>query len=100
MEIEENNLVDEVVTYGKKMGLELDADDVGQLVEEYKEELTTDEILQLKNEQVRAIEEHFSSTDNEETKFTTTTEAKKLCALWCELQEGIAKHHPDKTVSS
>ena len=95
----EDNLVDEVVTLGKEMGLEVDEDDVEDLVVEHEQELTTDELLQLENEQVRNLEEHFSSTDDEET-ITTTADAKKLCALWRDLQEGIEKHHPDKTLSS
>lgn len=95
-----DSVVDEVVSLGQRMGLEVDADDVTQLVEEHGEELTTEELQQLKQEQVKALEEQWSSDEDKETKRTTTAEAKKYCKLWCELQEGIQQHFPDKALSS
>ncbi len=40
----ETAVVEEIVTLGKSMGLEVDEGDVNELVEEHSEELTTEEL--------------------------------------------------------
>ena len=40
-------VVDEIVLLSKCLGLEVDSDDVDKLVEDHKEELTTEDLLQL-----------------------------------------------------
>lgn len=42
----------------------------------------------------------WSSDEDKETKRTTTADVKEYCKLWCELQEGLQQHIPDKALSS
>ena len=46
-EVTAETVVDEIVLLGKGLGLEVDSDDVEKLVEDHKEELTTEDLLQL-----------------------------------------------------
>ena len=95
-------VVDEVVSLGKGLGLEVDSDDVEELVEDHKEELTTEDLLQLKEEQVKDIEQAIksSSEDEEEREEISSAEVQKICSMWGTLQMCIEKHHPDQTVSN
>ncbi|XP_030179530.1 tigger transposable element-derived protein 1-like [Lynx canadensis] len=48
---QEAPVVDEIVSLGKTMGLEVNEDDIQELVEEHGQELTTDELMDLHREQ-------------------------------------------------
>nr|XP_045614740.1 tigger transposable element-derived protein 1-like [Procambarus clarkii] len=49
----EVHLVDDIVALGQTLGLELDAADVQELVEEHSEELTTEELLELQKSLIK-----------------------------------------------
>ncbi|XP_037114879.1 tigger transposable element-derived protein 1-like [Syngnathus acus] len=58
LDFEEEAVVDEIVSIGRSMGLEVDRQDVEELVEEQMEdhhkELTTEELLELQREQIKS----------------------------------------------
>ncbi|GCC38291.1 hypothetical protein chiPu_0016805 [Chiloscyllium punctatum] len=41
------NVVNEIVTLGQNMGLEVDEDDVTELVEDHRQELSTEDLVEL-----------------------------------------------------
>ncbi|XP_045139357.1 tigger transposable element-derived protein 1-like isoform X2 [Portunus trituberculatus] len=65
-------LVDEIVSLGHTLGLEMDGADVEELVEEHSQELTTDELLELHKEQQQKVVEELSSGEVEEHPKTKT----------------------------
>nr|XP_045614236.1 tigger transposable element-derived protein 1-like [Procambarus clarkii] len=62
----EVHLVDDIVALGQTLGLELDAADVQELVDEHSEELTTEELLELQKELNQEEAQELSSREEEE----------------------------------
>ena len=54
-------LVDEIVSLGLTLGLEVDGADVEELLQEHNEELTIDELLEFHKEQQQKVVEELSS---------------------------------------
>ena len=48
--VDDSTIIDDIVTTGQSMGLEIDADDIDQLLEDHSIELTTEELKHLQNE--------------------------------------------------
>ena len=59
-------MVRDIVTMGEGTGLEFDKEDVEELVEEHKEELTMEELAELQSEQQKALVEEHSTEEEEE----------------------------------
>ena len=49
--VEENAIVEEIISLGRSMGLEVDSEDVEELVQDHRTELTTEELVYIQNEQ-------------------------------------------------
>ncbi|XP_066978517.1 tigger transposable element-derived protein 1-like isoform X3 [Macrobrachium rosenbergii] len=96
----EVQVVDEIVSMGKSMGLEVNDADMEELVEDHREELTTEELLELQSEQVKAIHKELLLEEEEDREKITSAQIKDICSKWSEVQEFIEKHHPDKVVAS
>ena len=47
--VDDSTIIDDIVTIGQSMGLEVDADDVEELLEDHSIELTTEELKHLQN---------------------------------------------------
>jgi len=58
-------VVDEIVSLGKIMGLEVNEDNIQVLVEEHVQELNTDELMDLHREQQQEVMEEISSEEEE-----------------------------------
>ena len=97
---ESRQLIDEIVNMGQNLGLEMDSDDVEELLEDHRVELTTEELLHLQEEQKKTLEEEMSSDDDEGRKDAPTAVIKDMCAKWNELQNFVELYHPDKAGSS
>lgn len=64
MEPEQNAaVVEEIVSLGVSMGMEVDSDDVEELVEDHNIELTTEELRDLHMEQQQEVAEELSSEE-------------------------------------
>ncbi|XP_074170474.1 uncharacterized protein LOC141567452 [Rhinolophus sinicus] len=96
---EDAPIVEDVVSLGKSMGLEVSSDDVEELVEDHKTELTTEELQNILTEQQQAATEELSS---EEAGRESVSNAliKEMCAKWVEVQIFVEKYHPDKAAVS
>ncbi|KAJ4447593.1 hypothetical protein ANN_09600 [Periplaneta americana] len=77
---EESAVVEETVTLGTTLELEVNADDIQKLVEEHNQELTTDEMMNLHCEQQQEAMEGISSEEEEEKRedeFLASNEIKE-----------------------
>ncbi|XP_059558184.1 tigger transposable element-derived protein 1-like isoform X1 [Myotis daubentonii] len=91
------SVVEDIVSLGKCMGLEVDDDDVEELVEDHNTELTTEELQDLQREQQQPAAEEPSSEGGRED--IPTSLIKGMLGKWGEMQSFIEKYHPDKEVA-
>ncbi|XP_050726478.1 tigger transposable element-derived protein 1-like [Eriocheir sinensis] len=63
--VQESAVVDDIVSLGRAIGIEVDSDDVKELVQAHSEDLTTDELCQLHQEQLQEVTEELSSGEEE-----------------------------------
>lgn len=97
----EPEIVDEIVSLGQNMGLEMDNDDVEELVEEHSNELTTEELQHLQAEQEKNLAEDMSSEGEEEGKEEVPSSViKEMCAKWGELQLFVEKSFPNSAIGN
>ncbi|XP_051909559.1 tigger transposable element-derived protein 1-like [Hippocampus zosterae] len=93
----ETDVVDEIVSLGKFMGLEVDSDDVEELVEEHTLVLSNNHIQDIQQQgvprDVSSEEEDASWNDN-----IPTAEIKELLGYWAKTQSLVAKWHPSVAV--
>ncbi|XP_051785430.1 tigger transposable element-derived protein 1-like [Erpetoichthys calabaricus] len=92
-------LVEEIVSLGKSMGLDVDGADLDELVEENSEELTTDELKELHKEQQQEVVEELSLGEEgagDET--LSSSKIKEVLAKWEEVKTFFEENHPNKAV--
>lgn len=94
----ESTILEEIVSLGRTIGLEVTEDDVCELVEGHDRELTTEDLLELQQE---AMEESMFLEEEEETseEQLSSGELKEACQMWVNLQSFVQKHHPNKALA-
>ncbi|GCC32566.1 hypothetical protein chiPu_0011028 [Chiloscyllium punctatum] len=93
---EELPVVPVIVSLGKSMGLEVSEEDVEGLVEDDKNELTTEELQHLHKTQQEEVVEEISSEEEEGAGGNiSSAELKELCFLWSKTQAIVEKWHPN-----
>ena len=94
----EPQVVDEIVSPGKPMGLEVDEGDVNELMEVHAEELTTEELKELQTMQHTEVLQEISSGEEEvePEEVISSGEIKEMLAMWEKLSSFIEKKHPEK----
>ncbi|GCC23957.1 hypothetical protein chiPu_0002355 [Chiloscyllium punctatum] len=96
---EELPVVAVIVSLGKSMGLEVSEEDVEELVEDPKNELTTEELQHLHKTQQEEMAEEISSEEEEGAGGNiSNAEIKELCFLWFKTQAIVEMWHPNKAV--
>ena len=77
------------------MGLEVDEDDVADLIAEHADELTTEELVALEQEQ---REERSTEVveEEEEEEVLSTAEIKEMLQNWEKVRKILETHHPNK----
>nr|XP_061806456.1 tigger transposable element-derived protein 1-like [Nerophis lumbriciformis] len=93
----ETDVVDEIVSLGKFMGLEVDSDDVEELVEEHTLVLSTDN----QQDSPQQVVTEVTSSEEEDANWNDnipTTEIKELLGYWAKTQSLVAKWHPSIAV--
>ncbi|XP_039608453.1 tigger transposable element-derived protein 1-like isoform X1 [Polypterus senegalus] len=93
-------VVDEIVSMGKSMGLEVDIEDIEELVLDHKKELTTEELAELQQQQQQLLTEEQSSGEEEERAVIKSDAIKAVMEKWNECQDFFEKNHPDKAVAN
>ena len=91
--------VDEIVSLGKCMGLEVNDEDIDELIQEHHEELSTEELKELEAMQHTAVQEEFSK-DEEEAAIIPTARIKDILGKFYEVSEFVEKNHPEKVFTS
>lgn len=91
--------MDDIVSLGKALGLEVDASDVQELVEEHDQEPATDELLDPHTEQQKGVEEIPSGEEERGEESLTSREIKEMCKKWEAVQSFVQNHHPNKAVA-
>ncbi|XP_033001754.1 tigger transposable element-derived protein 1-like [Lacerta agilis] len=90
----ESTVVQDIVSLGRTMGLEVTEEDVCELVEEHDHELTTQELVEL---QAEAMQEQASLEEEEATEERLSSkELRDICQQWENVQAFAQRHHPDK----
>ncbi|CAH2276002.1 Hypothetical predicted protein [Pelobates cultripes] len=94
----ESTVLEEIVSLGRTMGLEVTEEDVYKLVEEHDRDLTTEELVELQKE---AVEEQIAFEEEEEMSEEQlfSTKLKEACQMWVNLQTFVQQHHPDKALA-
>ncbi|XP_050697644.1 tigger transposable element-derived protein 1-like [Eriocheir sinensis] len=95
--VQESAVVGDIVSLGRAIGIEVDSDDVEELVQAHSEDLTTDELHQLHQEQLQEVTEELSSGEEEgnSKERVSTAEIKKYLRQWTELGNFLERCHPD-----
>lgn len=95
-EDKQQEILQEIVTLGNSMGLDVDATDLEDLVQEHKEELTTQELQEMHQEEHEERQRVLGSDEDEEEKEKLDQAGlKALFAAWNTVKETLYKHHPD-----
>ncbi|CAH2248995.1 tigger transposable element-derived 1-like [Pelobates cultripes] len=94
----ESAVLEEIVSLGRTMDLEVTEEDVYELVEEHDRDLTTEELVELQKE---AMEEQIAFEEEEKMneEQLSSTELKEACQMWVNLQTFVQQHHPDKALA-
>jgi len=88
-------VVEDIVSLGQSMILDVDKEDVEELVKEHNTELTTEE-LDLHKEQQQEVAEEFSSDEKKNNEGSiTTADIKELLGYWSKTQNLVEKWHPN-----
>lgn len=87
------SIVEDIVSMGKSMGLEVNNEDIEELVEEHNQDLTTEELQELHREQQKVFMHEVSS--EEEKVEITSAEIQEICAMWSKVSSFCEKHHPN-----
>ncbi|XP_060679989.1 tigger transposable element-derived protein 1-like [Hemiscyllium ocellatum] len=95
---EEPPVVPVIASLGKSMGLEVSEEDVEELVEDHKNELTTEELQHLHKTQQEVAEEISSEEEEGASGNISSAEIKELCFPWSKTQAIVEKWHPNKAV--
>jgi len=97
---EDSAVIDEIVSLGKNMGSEVNNEDEEELLEDHKDELSTEKLEQLQKQLQKAIVEEMSSEEDEGREDDPTSLIREICAKWGEVQGFMEQYHPDKAVAS
>nr|XP_060616130.1 tigger transposable element-derived protein 1-like isoform X1 [Anolis sagrei ordinatus]XP_060616131.1 tigger transposable element-derived protein 1-like isoform X1 [Anolis sagrei ordinatus]XP_060616133.1 tigger transposable element-derived protein 1-like isoform X1 [Anolis sagrei ordinatus]XP_060616134.1 tigger transposable element-derived protein 1-like isoform X1 [Anolis sagrei ordinatus] len=93
--------VEEIVSIGKSMGLEVDEGDLNNLIKQHDEELTTEELQELlEQQQCTEILQEINVEEPEAEEVIDTSEIKEMLGMWEKVSDFIEKKHPEKVATS
>jgi hypothetical protein len=96
----EVSVVEEIVSLGKSMGLEVDERDVNELVEEQSQELTTEELHDLYSQQHTVVQRKIGFEEEPEMEeVISTRDIKEILGMWEKVVEFVDKNHPEKVAT-
>nr|XP_023656335.1 tigger transposable element-derived protein 1-like isoform X2 [Paramormyrops kingsleyae] len=89
-------LMEEIVSLGRSMGLEVDGGDVQELVEEHDPELSTQDLHELAKQLEDQRKEELSSGEDEGRDEIPTALIKEMNSYWTKLSNFWMEYHPHK----
>jgi hypothetical protein len=93
-------IVEDIVSLGRSMGLDVSDGDVEELVEGHREELTTEELQELEKGEHKTRMDALSSGSEEETEEAPTSLIMEIFAKWMDVKNVANKYHPNKAQTS
>uniref|UniRef100_A0A8C8VHY4 HTH CENPB-type domain-containing protein n=1 Tax=Pelusios castaneus TaxID=367368 RepID=A0A8C8VHY4_9SAUR len=91
-------VVEEIVSLGKSVGLDMDEGDINELIEEHSEELTTEELKELQTQQHTEVLQEIGDAEEAE-EVISTSEIKEMLGMWEKLSDLFQKKHPEKVAT-
>jgi hypothetical protein len=82
------------------MGLEVNIEGVKELLEDHKDELSTEELEHLQKQLQKTILKEMSSEEEEGREDAPAFLIHEICAKWSEVQSFVEPYHPNTAVSS
>ncbi|GBL78100.1 hypothetical protein AVEN_143394-1 [Araneus ventricosus] len=93
-------IVNEIESLAKIRGLEVDSNDIGELVEEHSQELTTEELMELHCvSQQEVMEKSLSEEEKVTAKQQSSRTKKEMLKAWETVASDIEKHNSNKVVA-
>ena len=99
-QLEEETVVQEIVCLGSSMGLEMNEEDMEELVEDHRKELSFEELAELYNEEAEALKQRIAFRDEkDEDKVKSHSipaeDPKEAFSCWNKLSKLMKDYHPD-----
>jgi hypothetical protein len=92
-------VVEDIVSLGQFMSLEVDEEDVEELVKEHNTELTTEKLQDLHIEQQQEVAEELSSEEEKNNEGSIiTADIKEQLGYWSKTHNLVEKWHPNVAV--
>ncbi|GBM77603.1 hypothetical protein AVEN_165630-1 [Araneus ventricosus] len=90
----------EIVPLTKIMGLQANNNDIYELVETYNQDLTTEELTEMRClSQPEVVEESLSNDEEITAKQQSSSEIRERLKAWKNITSYIEKHYPNKAVA-
>ncbi|GFW35624.1 uncharacterized protein TNCV_2462631 [Trichonephila clavipes] len=87
--------MDEILTTARDLELEVNEDDIEELIMGYEDELTTEELKEILNEEHQETQRNVSPSEQEDERGPTSTSAiKDLLKKWEAVRAMVLKWHP------
>jgi len=99
-QVEEEPVVQEIVCLGSSLGLEMNEEDMEELVEDHRKELSFEELVELYNEEAEALKQRIAFGDEkDENKVKSHSipaeDLKEVFSCWNKLSKLMKDYHPD-----
>ncbi|XP_068180499.1 tigger transposable element-derived protein 1-like isoform X2 [Antennarius striatus] len=92
--------VEEIISLGKCMGLEVNEEDISELIREQNEELSTMELKELEAMQYTAVQEKFKEDEEQKADMIPLARIKAILEKFHEVSEFVEKNHPEQVFTS
>ncbi|GFW08727.1 uncharacterized protein TNCV_20231 [Trichonephila clavipes] len=91
-------IMDEILTTARDLELEVNEDDIKELIMGHEDELTTEELLEILNEEHQETQRNvFPSEQGEDERGPMSTSAiKDLLKKWADVRAMVLKWHPNQ----
>ena len=91
--------VDDIVSMGKSMGLEVNDEDIDELIQEHREELSTTELQELEEMHTSAVRETFRE-ENLDAPVVPSVQIREVLKKFHEINTFVETHHPEQMFSA
>ncbi|XP_034958419.2 tigger transposable element-derived protein 1-like [Zootoca vivipara] len=95
----ETTVLEDIVSLGRDIGLEVTAEDVCELLEGQDQELSTQELVELQAEVTQEETQTPLEEEEAEVEHVSSMELKDICQQWESVQRFARQHHPDKSLA-
>ncbi|GBL83420.1 hypothetical protein AVEN_110718-1 [Araneus ventricosus] len=93
-------IANEIVSFAKIMGLEVDSNDIDELVEEHSHDLTNEELMELHCvSQQEVVKDSLPEEEEIIAKQQSSSAIREMLKAWEAVASYIEKHHPKKAVA-